>query len=161
MLKVIPQHWALGSKQIWIRSFKWGTVHPCISRGWQTARCQKLWFDKKNLELAHSNADYADLLSKKVFECARKRFFIKPQLLTSGSLSAPWDTRMLNTSFERSIFFLQHKILKRWFAALLRWFMLSQSTLILLHKMAFQPFWLDLTVYSMKVSIDNILLPDY
>ena len=73
-------------------------------------------------------------------------FFIKPQLLTSGHLSAPWDTRMYSTSFERSTNFLQHKILKEWFAACLRWFMLCQSSLILLHKMVFQPFWLHLTV---------------
>ena len=36
--------------------------------------------------------------------------------------------------------------LKEWFVALLRWFMQYQSSLILLHKMAFQPLWLDLTV---------------
>ena len=28
-LKVMPQHWASGSTQIWIRSFKWGTVKSC------------------------------------------------------------------------------------------------------------------------------------
>ena len=76
-----------------------------------------------------------------------QKILIKPQTLKPGNLSAPWDTRMLNTSFERSIFFLQHKILKEWFIALLRWFMQCQSSLILLHKVAFQPFWLDLTVY--------------
>ena len=43
--------------------------------------------------------------------------------------------------------FLQHMILNEWFAALLRWFMQCQSSLILLHKMAFQPFWLDISVY--------------
>ena len=104
------------------RSFKWGTVHPSISRGWQTATCQSLRFDKKSFV---------------GFVC---------RTLTSGNLSAPWHTRMHSTSFERSTFFLQHKISKQWIAALLRWFMLCQSSLILLHKVAFQPFWLLLTV---------------
>ena len=105
----------------------------------------KVWVLIKNLVWAHSNTD---LLSKSMFECARKRFFIKSQTLTPGSLSAPWDTRMHSTSCERSTNFLQHKILKEWIATLLRWFLLRQSTLILLHKMAFQPFWLDLTVFE-------------
>ena len=38
MLKVIPKPLASGSKQIWIRSFKWGTVHSCKSRG-----CKNIW----------------------------------------------------------------------------------------------------------------------
>ena len=54
-------------------------------------------------------------------------FFFKVQTLTSGSLSAPWDTRMLNTSFERSIFFLRYIIFKRLVAVLLRWFMRAQN----------------------------------
>ena len=95
---------------------------------------------------AHSNTD---LLSKSMFECAHTRFFFKPQSLTSGSLSAPWDTRMYSTSFERSTNFLQYKILKEWIEALLKWFMLCQSSLISLHKMAFQPFWLPVTVHQL------------
>ena len=75
----------------------------------------KVWGLKKNLLWAHSNTD---LLSKSVFECGRKRSFIKPQTLTSGSLSAPWDTRIYSTPLERSTNFLQHEILKEWFAAL-------------------------------------------
>ena len=35
---VILQICAFGSKQIWIRSFKWGTVHSCWSRG-----CKDIW----------------------------------------------------------------------------------------------------------------------
>ena len=69
------------------------------------------------------------------------------QTLTSGSLSSPWDKRMHSTSFERSTNFLQHKILTEWIEALLKWFMLCQSSLILLHKMAFQRFWLPITVF--------------
>ena len=42
-------------------------------------------------------------------------------------------------------------------AALLRWFMQCQSTLILLHKMAFQPFWSDLTVLFWKL----LITPDW
>ena len=38
LLKVVPQPWASSSEQIWIRSFKWGTVHSCKSRG-----CKNIW----------------------------------------------------------------------------------------------------------------------
>ena len=109
-------------------------LYILVSQGADKLPDVKVWGLIKNLVWAHSNTD---LLSKSMFECARKRFFIKPQTLTSGSLSAPWDTRMFNTSFERSTNFLQHKILKEWIAAHLKWFMLCQSTLILLLEMAF------------------------
>ena len=114
-----------------------------VSKGVDKLPDVKVWDLMNDLLRAHSNPN---LLNKRVFECACKRFFIKPQTLTFGSLSALWDTRMLNASFERSIFFLQHKILKEWIVALFRWFMLCQTSLILLHKMAFQPYWLDVTV---------------
>ena len=132
-------------KSILLRSY---SVEKCRYFKCDT-RCQSLRFEKI-LVWAHSNPD---LLSSKVFECACKRFFIKPQTLTSWTLSAPWDTRMLITSFQIPIFFLKHKILKEWFATLLRWFMQCQNTLILLHNMAFQPFWLDLTVYFKKPNL--------
>ena len=40
MLKVMPWPWLSFSKQIWIRSFKWGTVRSCRSRGWKNIRGQ-------------------------------------------------------------------------------------------------------------------------
>ena len=58
---------------------------------------------------------------------------------------------MYSTSFERSTNFLQHKILKEWIKSLLKWFMLCQSSLILLHKTAFQPFWLPVTVSNLFI----------
>ena len=39
-LKVVRSPWASSSKQIWIRSFKWGTVHPCRSRGCKNIKGQ-------------------------------------------------------------------------------------------------------------------------
>ena len=39
-LKVMPRLWASGSKQIWIRSFKWGTKHYFWSRGYKNIRGQ-------------------------------------------------------------------------------------------------------------------------
>ena len=81
-----------------------------VSQGADKLPDVKVWGLIKNLAWAHSNTD---LLSKSVFECARKRYFIKPQILTSGNLSAPWDTRMYSTSFERSTNFLQHEIFKK------------------------------------------------
>ena len=93
-----------------------------------------------------------NLLSKSVFECIHTKFFSKPQTLTSGSLSAPWDTRMHSTSWERSTNFLQHKILKKWIAALLRQFTPCQSNSILLYKVIFQPFWLTLTASAIFIN---------
>ena len=55
----------------------------------------KVWGLKKNLVWVHSNTD---LLGKSVFECARKRLFIKSQTLTSGNLSAPLDTNESKTN---------------------------------------------------------------
>ena len=69
------------------------------------------------------------------------------QRLTAHNFAIICYQKIYSTSFERSTNFLQHKIFKKWFSALLRWFMQSQRSLILLHKMAFQPFWLDLTVF--------------
>ena len=57
-----------------------------VSQGAHKLPDVKFWGLKKILVWAHSNTD---LLSRLVFDCARKRFFIKPQTLTSGSLSAP------------------------------------------------------------------------
>ena len=96
---------------------------------------------------------YTFLLCKSAFECAHTRFFFKPKSLTSGILSVPWDTKIYSTSFERSTNFLQYKILKEWIEALLKWFMLCQSSLILLHKMGFQPFCLHLTVWFLKLCL--------
>ena len=47
-LKVIQKPWALGSKQIWNRSFKWGTKHWFWSRGCKDIRGQS-WSSKKYL----------------------------------------------------------------------------------------------------------------
>ena len=46
MLKVMPWPWLSVSKQIWVRSFKWGIVHPCRSRGYKNIRIQG-WRSKK------------------------------------------------------------------------------------------------------------------
>ena len=61
-------------------------LYILVSQGADKLPDVKLWGLKKNLVWAHSNTD---LLSKSVFECAHKRFFIKHESLTSGSLSAP------------------------------------------------------------------------
>ena len=79
-----------------------------VSQGADKLPGVKVWDLIKNLLRAHSNID---LLSKSVFECAHTRFFIKPQTLTSSSWSAPWDTRVYSTSFERSTNLLQHKMI--------------------------------------------------
>ena len=41
-LKVMLLPWASGSKQIWMRSFKWGTVCSCRSNGCKVASLQSL-----------------------------------------------------------------------------------------------------------------------
>ena len=94
ILKVIPHLWTYGSKQIWIRSFKWGTVHSCRLRGCKNIRGQS-WRSIRNCRLcqirdqcARGPADLAD--------------FFRPPTLTSDIFAASWPTRTYSTSFERS-----------------------------------------------------------
>ena len=47
-LKVVLGSWSSGSKQIRIRSFKWGTVHSCRLRGCKNIKGQS-WRSIKNL----------------------------------------------------------------------------------------------------------------
>ena len=53
MLKVIARPWLSFSKQILIRSFKWGTVHPCRSRGCKNIRGQS-WRSKKICQISRA-----------------------------------------------------------------------------------------------------------
>ena len=71
-------------------------LYILVSQGADKLPDVNVWGLIKNLLRAHSNTD---LLSKLMFECFHTRFFLKPQTLTCGSLSAPWDTRMYSTSF--------------------------------------------------------------
>ena len=41
-LKVMLTAWTSGSKQIWIRSFKWGTIEPCRLKDWKVTSLQ-IW----------------------------------------------------------------------------------------------------------------------
>ena len=55
MLKVMPWPWLSVSKQIWIRSFKWGTVRPCRSKGYKNIRGQS-WRSKKICRFSQPHA---------------------------------------------------------------------------------------------------------
>ena len=74
MLKVMPWSWLSVSKQIWIRSFKWGTVHSCKSRGckniWgQSWRSQRKLPTRPNSNQMHPGpAEPADFLSTSNFD---------------------------------------------------------------------------------------------
>ena len=94
MLKVMPWPWLSFSKQIWIRSFKWGTVRSCRSRGWKNIRGQS-WRSIRNCRLGQIRD-----------RCARGPAaladFFRPPTLTSDIFAASWPTRTYSTSFERS-----------------------------------------------------------
>ena len=94
MLKVMPWSWLSVSKQIWIRSFKWGTVRSCRSRGCKNIRGQ-LWKSIRNCQLSQiwdwcsqGPADLAD--------------FFRPPTFTSDIFASSWPTRTYSTSFKRS-----------------------------------------------------------
>ena len=125
MLKVIPQLWASGSKKIWIRSFKWGTVHPCRSRDCKNIEGQS-WRSIKNLP-------------------------VQPAPRASGSRLAELAIFFATSNFDLKYFCnlltyknVQYLIWKIWFISvwslkpkavvwLLTGFMLGQSTLISYH----------------------------
>ena len=125
-------------------------LYILVSQGANKLPDVKVWGLIKKILRANSNED---LLSKSVFECAHTRFFFKPQSLTSGSLSAPWDTRMYSTSFERSTLYLFWSQIFRDLGWLLGSFRLSQSTLILLHRRTLVLKWMFFTVASLSKKV--------
>ena len=126
------------------RSFKWVALHPSSSMGCQTTICQSLRSGRMDWTLYQWSQIY---FIKSAWNPEYQIFFSKPKLWPS-SFAALCPARTHNTSFEISIFFLQQKILKKCVVALLRWFMWDQSNPILLHKMAFRWFWLELNVHT-------------
>ena len=129
MLKVMPWPWVSLSKQVWVRSLKWGTVRSCRSRGCKNIRGQS-WRSKKNLP------DHAGC------GCI--------------SLKSGWVSNFLSTSnfdlwYFRSLLTyknVQYLILKIWLipvwrlkarimVQLLMWFMFAQSALFSYHTEAF------------------------
>ena len=86
------------------------------------------------------------------------RFFFKSQTLTPGSFAAICPSKMHSATFERPIFFLKDKILKKCIETVLKGYMLAQSYPLLLHKIAFQSFWVPVTVYSVIFIIRPVYL---
>ena len=86
------------SKQILIRSFKWGTVRSCRWRGWKNIRGQS-WRSIRNCRLGQIRD-----------RCARGPAaladFFRPPTLTSDIFAASCPTRAYSISFERSISYL-------------------------------------------------------
>ena len=122
MLKVMPWPWLSVSKQIWFKSFKWGTVRPCWSRG-----CKKLEVDKK-LPTQPDSMRPGPGWSGRFF------WHVNFELLYFCSLLTYKD--------------VQYLIWKIWFISVLRlkakvmawlliWFIFTQSTLISYHTEAF------------------------
>ena len=126
-----------------IQSFQMKCFASLQTKGLQNYQLSKFEFCKK---WRTPGVLESDLLNKISLQQKMSDFFFKSQTLTPGSFAALCSSRMHSTSFERSIFFLMNKILKKCFAAVLRGFMVAQSYPILLHKMAFQPFWVPITV---------------
>ena len=90
----MPWPWLSFSKQIWIRSFKWGTVHSCRSRGCKNIRGQS-WRSKKICQSSRT-------AGASVSNLAESAIPHWPPTLTSDIFSASWPTRKYSTSFERS-----------------------------------------------------------
>ena len=59
-LKVMLLPWASGSKQIWIRSFKWGTLCSCRSIGCKKTSLQS-WQSKKSWDSLGSRLHFSRL----------------------------------------------------------------------------------------------------
>ena len=128
MLKVTPQPWTSGSKQIWIRSLKWSTLHSWRSRGYKNIKDQS-WRSIKNLP-------------------------VRPAPSASGSRPAKLTIFFATSNFDLKYFCslltyknVQYLIWKIWFISvwslkpkavvwLLTGFMLGQSTLISYHREA-------------------------
>ena len=89
-VKVMPQPWTSGSKQIWIRSFLWDTVLSCMSRDCKYTKGQS-WRLLKNLPV-----------QPLVRVGPSRQYLFWPPTLTSRIFEASWPTRIYNTSFKRS-----------------------------------------------------------
>ena len=131
-------------------------MHPCRQKGYKVTRYQRLRFGKVET-WAFSRQIYSikSALNRKC------QTFFKSQTLTPGNFGALCPSRIHSTSFDRSIFFLKDKILKKCIAAVLRGFLLAQSYPILLHKMAFQPFLQPVSVHILrsKTNLTGKVLP--
>ena len=125
MLKVIARPWLSFSKQILIRSFKWGTVHPCRSRGCKNIRGQS-WRLKKICQISRApsasgsrRAALAIFFSTSIFDL---KYFCS--LLTYKNVQCIiWRIWLTSVRSQKS------KVVV-W---LLKGFMLGQSTLISYH----------------------------
>ena len=148
MTKVMPWPWLSISKQIWIRSFKWGTVCSCRSRGCKTIRGQSLR-SKKICQISQA-------LGASVSNLAESAIFYQPPTLTSDIFAASWRTRTYSTSFERSDSYLFGDWKPKVIVWLLTWFIFAQSTLISYHTEAFFKTEVDCTVlHQMSMNVNH------
>ena len=86
----------------------------------QSGEMSKFEISKKNLKFW---ARGYILFSKSDSMADKQLNFFRPQNLTSGSLAAPWATRIQGSHFERSMYiFLHHVFFKKCITALLRGF---------------------------------------
>ena len=94
MFKVMLWSWLSFSKQIRIRSFKWGTVHPCRLRGCKNIRGQS-WRSKKICQISRTPGSSNSNLPESAIS-------YRPPTLTSDIFAASSPTRANSTSYERS-----------------------------------------------------------
>ena len=122
----MPWPWLLISEQIWIRSFKWGTVRSCRSRGCKNIRGQS-WRPIRNCQLSQIR-DWCARGRCRIFSTSNFDLWYFCSLLTYKSVQyLIWK-----------IWFISVWRLKaRAMAWLLTWFMFAQSTLISYHTEAF------------------------
>ena len=90
--------WALVPKQIWNRSFKWGTKCSFWSRGYKDNR-SKARGQKKHLPISPVRT-HAPGVSRV------GRYFFQTPTLISDIFAASWPKSMFSTSFKRSTSYL-------------------------------------------------------
>ena len=93
VLKVMPWPWLSVYKQIWIKSFKWGTVCSCRSRGCKNIRDQS-WRSKKNL-LFQTDPGCGGFESGRV-----GNFFFSTSNFDLWYFAASWPTKTYITSLK-------------------------------------------------------------
>ena len=111
--------WVSGSKHIWMRSFKWGTMQPCSSKGCKTAVGQNCRSGKNHLT-------NQGRLMKVCTGVKKDHFFLQNSTLIFSNSTFLWATRLHSTSFERSDSYLLRFSLKIGITALLRYFIFAQ-----------------------------------
>ena len=111
-------------KQIWLRAFKWATIHDHRSRDCKTVTCQ-IWRSEKIALLVPRS------LSKMGFGMVLGRIFFGLWSLKGHSFAAPWPMMMHSNSLESPKPYLFDHYLKNSITSLWRYVIFAQMNPIL------------------------------